>query len=105
MFKLLTSKPIWEVTNSNKIKYSVLVLCLYLLVLPKRCNSEFNEVTGEDRCEKGTLIRANHRKCLGGSNLEDHPMTCKRLITMVTLSPNWGYSVSKWPKWLVNEAY
>jgi len=24
------------------------------------------------------------------------------LITMVSKSPNWGSSLSKWPKWLVN---
>ena len=81
------------------------MLCLYLLVLPKRCNSEFNEVSGEDRCEKGTLIKASLRKCLGDSNLEDHPMTCKWLTTMVSKSSNWGYSVSKWPEWLINEGY
>ena len=26
----------------------------------------------------------------------------KWLITMVSKSPNWGYSPSKWPKWLIN---
>ena len=37
--------------------------------------------------------------------LKDHPMTCKWLIAMVNKSPNWGYSPSKWPKWLVNGGY
>ena len=27
------------------------------------------------------------------------------LITMVIESPNWGYSPSKWPKWLVHGGY
>ncbi len=25
--------------------------------------------------------------------------------TMVSKSPNWGYSPYKWPKWLVNRGY
>ena len=29
--------------------------------------------------------------------LEDHPMTCKWLTTMVSKSPKWGYSPYKWP--------
>ena len=29
----------------------------------------------------------------------------KWLITMVSKSPKWGYSPSKWPKWLLNRAY
>ena len=29
----------------------------------------------------------------------------KWLITMVSKSPNWGYSPSKWPKWLINGGY
>ena len=31
--------------------------------------------------------------------LEDHPMTCKWLITMVSKFPKWGCSPSKWPQW------
>ena len=27
------------------------------------------------------------------------------LITMVSKSRNWGYSPSKWPKWLINRGY
>ena len=37
--------------------------------------------------------------------LEDHPRTCKWLITMVSKSPKWGYSPYKWPKWLINGGY
>jgi len=37
--------------------------------------------------------------------LEDHPRTCKWLITMVSKSPKWGYSPSKWAKWLINGGY
>ena len=33
--------------------------------------------------------------------LEDHPMTCKWLITMVSKSAEWGCSPSKWPKQLI----
>ena len=29
----------------------------------------------------------------------------KWLITMVSKSPKWSYSPSKWPKWLINRAY
>ena len=29
----------------------------------------------------------------------------KWLITMVSKSPNWGCSLYKWPKWLINGAY
>ena len=29
----------------------------------------------------------------------------KWLITMVSKSPKWGYSPSKWPKWLTNRGY
>ena len=29
----------------------------------------------------------------------------KWLITMVSKSPKWGYSPSKWPKWLINRGY
>ena len=29
----------------------------------------------------------------------------KWLITMVSKSPNWGYSPSKWSKWLINGGY
>ena len=29
----------------------------------------------------------------------------KWLITMVSKSPNWGYSPCKWPKWLINRGY
>ena len=29
----------------------------------------------------------------------------KWLITMVSKSPNWGYSPYKWPKWLINGGY
>ena len=29
----------------------------------------------------------------------------KWLITMVSKSPNWGYSPYKWPKWLINRGY
>ena len=29
----------------------------------------------------------------------------KWLITMVSKSPNWGCSPSKWPKWLINGGY
>ena len=29
----------------------------------------------------------------------------KWLITIVSKSPKWGYSPSKWPKWLVNRGY
>ena len=37
------------------------------------------------------------RQCMDslGVYLEDHPMTRKWLITMVSKSPNWGYSPSK----------
>ena len=28
--------------------------------------------------------------------LEDHPRTCNWFISMVSKSPNWGYSPSKW---------
>ena len=34
--------------------------------------------------------------------LEDHPMTCKWLITMVSKSPKQGCSHSKWAKWFIN---
>ena len=39
--------------------------------------------------------------------LEDHPMTCKWLITMVivVVPKTWGYSPSKWAKWFVNGGY
>ena len=37
--------------------------------------------------------------------LEDHPMACKWLITMVSKSPNWGCSPSQWPKCLINGGY
>ena len=29
----------------------------------------------------------------------------KWLITMISKSPNWGCSLSKWPKWLINGVY
>ena len=29
----------------------------------------------------------------------------KWLRTIVSKSPNWGYSLSKWPKWLINGGY
>ena len=29
----------------------------------------------------------------------------KWLIAMVSKSPNWGCSPSKWPKWLINRGY
>ena len=37
--------------------------------------------------------------------LEDHPRTRMWLISMVSKSPKWGYSPSKWPKWLMNGGY
>ena len=37
--------------------------------------------------------------------LEDHPMTCKWSITMVSKPPKRGYSPPKWPKWLINRGY
>ena len=40
-----------------------------------------------------------------GGCLEDHPRTCKWLITMVSKSPKWGYSPYIWPKWLINGGY
>ena len=52
--------------------------------------------------------RAEGWKCwrnggfLRGDHLEDHPRTCKWLVTMVSKSPKWGYSPYKWPKWLIN---
>ena len=36
-----------------------------------------------------------------GGHLEDHPMTCTWLITIVSKSPK-GYSPAKWAKWLIN---
>ena len=30
-------------------------------------------------------------------HLEDHPRTCKWLMTMVSKFPKWGYSPYKWP--------
>ena len=41
-----------------------------------------------------------------GTYLEDHPRTCKWLVTMVSKSPKWGYGTPyKWPKWLINGGY
>jgi len=34
--------------------------------------------------------------------LEDHPMTRKWLITIVSKSPKWGGFLSTWPEWLIN---
>ena len=34
--------------------------------------------------------------CSSLNYLEDHPRTCKWLITMVSKSPKWGYSPYKW---------
>ena len=48
---------------------------------------EVGEEEGEEE-KDGHVTLANH--------LEDHPRTCKWLIIMVSQSPNWGYSPSKW---------
>ena len=37
--------------------------------------------------------------------LEEHPRTCKWLVTMVSKSPKWGYSPYKWPIWLIHGGY
>ena len=48
---------------------------------------------------------APYKMGLTGSRLEDHPMTRKWLLTVVSKSANSGYSPSKWLKWLVNGGY
>ena len=41
--------------------------------------------------------RTQNKNNIDKPYLQDHPMTCKWLKTMVSKSPNWGYSPSKWP--------
>ena len=52
----------------------------------------------------GNFSQGDLRLCLFKGNLEDHPMTCMWIITMVIVSPLYlGCGTpSKWPKLLIN---
>ncbi len=50
------------------------------------------------------LARNAQNHTLGGSSQLIIPVS-KWLLTIVSKSPNWGCSPSKWPKWLINGGY
>ena len=48
------------------------------------------------------VVKAIWKGCLTTRSLADLDTW---LITMVSKSPNWGYSPSKWPKWGINRGF